>query len=52
MRSLSLALRQLRREWRSGELAVLWMSLCVAVAALCGVGFLVDPWDAPCGAGQ
>ena len=42
MRSLSLALRQLRREWRSGELAVLWMSLCVAVAALCGVGFLVD----------
>jgi putative ABC transport system permease protein len=42
MRSLSLALRQLRREWRSGELAVLWLSLCVAVAALCGVGFLVD----------
>lgn len=42
MNSLSLALRQLRREWRSGELAVLWMSLCVAVAALCGVGFLVD----------
>ena len=42
MRSFSLALRQLRREWRSGELAVLWLSLCVAVAALCGVGFLVD----------
>jgi len=42
VRSLSLALRQLRREWRSGELAVLWLSLCVAVAALCGVGFLVD----------
>jgi len=42
MRSLVLALRQLRREWRSGELAVLWLSLCVAVAALCGVGFLVD----------
>src|SRR5579863_800850 len=42
MRSLILALRQLRREWRSGELAVLWLSLCVAVAALCGVGFLVD----------
>lgn len=42
MNSLSLALRQLRREWRSGELAVLWMSLCVAVAALCAVGFLVD----------
>src|SRR3984957_17933971 len=42
MRSFTLALRQLRREWRSGELAVLWLSLCVAVAALCGVGFLVD----------
>src|SRR5580692_9078708 len=42
VRSLILALRQLRREWRSGELAVLWLSLCVAVAALCGVGFLVD----------
>ena len=42
MRSLVLALRALRREWRSGELAVLWLSLSVAVAALCGVGFLVD----------
>ena len=27
MRSLLLALRALRREWRSGELAVLWLSL-------------------------
>jgi putative ABC transport system permease protein len=42
MRSLLLGLRALRREWRSGELAVLWTSLCVAVAALCAVGFLVD----------
>lgn len=42
MRSLLLALRALRREWRSGELAVLWLSLMVAVAALTGVGFLVD----------
>src|ERR1700689_2767681 len=42
MRSLIMALRSLRREWQSGELAVLWLSLCVAVAALCGVGFLVD----------
>lgn len=42
MRSLILALRALRREWRSGELAVLWLSLCTAVAALSGVGFLVD----------
>jgi putative ABC transport system permease protein len=42
VRSLVLALRALRREWRSGELAVLWLSLSVAVAALTGVGFLVD----------
>jgi len=42
MRSLTLALRALRREWRSGELAVLWLSLSIAVAALSGVGFLVD----------
>jgi len=42
MRSLILAVRALRREWRSGELAVLWLSLSIAVAALCGVGFLVD----------
>jgi putative ABC transport system permease protein len=40
--SLRLALRALRREWRSGELAVLWLSLSIAVAALSGVGFLVD----------
>ena len=39
---LAMALRSLRREWRSGELAVLWASLAVAVAALTGVGFLVD----------
>jgi len=42
MRSLIMALRSLRREWQSGELAVLWFSLCVAVAALSGVGFLAD----------
>ena len=42
MRMLAIALRALRREWRSGELAVLWLSLAVAVAALTGVGFLVD----------
>lgn len=42
MRSLRLALRAMRREWRSGELAVLWLSLSIAVAALTGVGFLVD----------
>jgi putative ABC transport system permease protein len=42
MHLLRMALRSLRREWRSGELAVLLASLCVAVAALTGVGFLVD----------
>src|ERR1700734_1285229 len=42
MRSLIRALRPLRREWSSGELAVLWLSLTIAVAALSGVGFLVD----------
>jgi putative ABC transport system permease protein len=42
MRSLVMALRALRREWRSGELAVLWLAITIAVAALCGVGFLVD----------
>ena len=42
MRVLVMAWRTLRREWRSGELAVLLISLIVAVAALTGVGFLVD----------
>ena len=42
MRIFRMALRSLRREWRSGELAVLWVSVAVAVAALTGVGFLVD----------
>ncbi len=42
MPSLWLALRALAREWRSGELAILWLALSLAVAALSGVGFLVD----------
>jgi putative ABC transport system permease protein len=42
MHLLRMALRALRREWRSGELAVLLASLSVAIAALSGVGFLVD----------
>src|SRR4051812_11606916 len=32
----------LMREWRSGELGVLVLAITVAVAALTGVGFLVD----------
>src|SRR5689334_2420802 len=42
MRALSLALRSLAREWRSGELGVLLLALTIAVAALTGVGFLVS----------
>src|SRR5262249_34329145 len=42
MRALSLALRTLAREWRSGELGVLLLALTVAVASLTGVGFLVS----------
>lgn len=42
MRAIVIALRSLSREWRYGELAVLLLSLSVAVGALTGVGFLVD----------
>src|ERR1700733_393840 len=42
MRALSLAVRMLAREWRSGELGVLLLALTVAVASLTGVGFLVS----------
>jgi len=42
MRALSLAVRMLMREWRSGELGVLLLALTVAVASLTGVGFLVS----------
>jgi putative ABC transport system permease protein len=42
MHMLLVALRSLRREWRSGELAVLLASLSVAVGALTGVGFLTE----------
>jgi putative ABC transport system permease protein len=42
MNALAIALRTLVREWRSGELGVLVLAITVAVAALTGVGFLVD----------
>ena len=42
MSALALALRTLLREWKSGELGVLVLAITVAVAALTGVGFLVD----------
>ena len=40
-----LGLRSLAREWRAGDLLVLFLALFVAVAALTGVGFLVDRID-------
>jgi putative ABC transport system permease protein len=43
--AVMLGLRSLGREWRSGDLAVLFIALFVAVAALTGVGFLVDRID-------
>ena len=43
--AMMLGLRSLAREWRSGDLAVLFLALFVAVAALTGVGFLVDRID-------
>src|SRR5690606_30767236 len=39
---LLLATRQLRREWRSGELAVLIAALVIAVSALSSIGFATD----------
>jgi putative ABC transport system permease protein len=43
--ALTLGLKTLGREWRSGDLAVLFLALFVAVAALTGVGFVVDRID-------
>ena len=45
MRAVVIGLRTLAREWRSGDLAVLFAALAIAVAALTGVGFLVDRVD-------
>src|SRR5689334_21196980 len=42
MKALGIAWRMLMREWRSGELGVLVLAITVAVAALTGVGFLVN----------
>lgn len=40
-----LAWRQLRRDWRAGELRLLVLAVVLAVAALCAVGFLSDRLD-------
>ncbi|MCW8907385.1 MAG: ABC transporter permease [Sedimenticola sp.] len=42
MNTLALALRFLRRDWRSGELRLLVMALVVAVSAVSAVGFFTD----------
>lgn len=42
MSILLLALRQMRREWRGGELIILLASLTVAAAAVSTVGFLAN----------
>jgi putative ABC transport system permease protein len=42
MIAFALAFRTLLREWKSGELGVLVLAITVAVAALTGVGFLVN----------
>ncbi len=42
MRAIRMALRSFAREWRSGALGVLLLALTTAVAALTGVGFLVN----------
>ncbi|RDE18065.1 ABC transporter permease [Motiliproteus coralliicola] len=40
--TLTLALRLLKREWRSGELRLLLIALCIAVTAGSAVGFFTD----------
>ncbi|WP_428633969.1 ABC transporter permease [Sedimenticola sp.] len=42
MKTLVLALRFLRRDWRSGELRLLVLALTIAVAAVTAVGFFTD----------
>ncbi len=42
MNSLVLAARQLRRDWRAGELHLLGLALVVAVASTTSVGFFTD----------
>ena len=41
-RSWPLAWRMLGREWRAGELRLIFVALLLAVAAVTAVGFLAD----------
>ncbi|RZI81849.1 MAG: FtsX-like permease family protein [Rubrivivax sp.] len=43
--ALSIAWRQLLRDWRAGELRLLMLAVALAVAALCAVAFLSDRLD-------
>lgn len=43
--TLSIAWRQLWRDWRAGELRLLMLAVALAVAALCAVAFLSDRLD-------
>jgi putative ABC transport system permease protein len=43
--TLSVAWRQLLRDWRAGELRLLMLAVALAVAALCAVAFLSDRLD-------
>ena len=42
MRAFKLASRQLRSQWRSGEIRVLMFALVLAVGAMTAVGFFTD----------
>ena len=43
--TLTVAWRQLLRDWRAGELRLLMLAVALAVAALCAVAFLSDRLD-------
>src|SRR5258708_5199895 len=42
MKRLPIAMRMLRRNWAAGELRVLLLALCIAVARVTTVGFFAD----------
>ena len=42
MKRIPIAMRMLRRNWSAGELRVLLLALCIAVASVTTVGFFAD----------